>query len=392
MRILITSIVDLTRSAHNRLHEFVRYLSRDHHVTIISIKDWWKAAQVDVDQYNRGFEDVWSRVDLHYFTQLRISPILQELLSLFTLGKLLRKLGEFDVHFNYNTLVSGLYASIGLKRKGVKTVYDLADDLPAMIRTSPQINPLLRPFGGAFARLMLHCNLQVAEKATLTTEALNLPSRHREKYVLLPNGVDTELFCKKDSRQLRKEFGVEDAFVLGYVGVLREWVDLEPVFGAISDLRNRGLNVKLMIVGEEGGMQHNKDLALHYGIFENVIFTGTVPYDLVPKYISLMNVGLVPFKINSVTEGAIPLKIFEYLACEVPAISTPLPGIKLEFADGIFYAAERDEYTNIIHSLETNRQSGKEKGEQGRSKIVESYSWSAITKRLEGLLRRITHE
>jgi len=191
---------------------------------------------------------------------------------------------------------------------------------------------------------------------------------------------------------LRKEFGVEDAFVLGYVGVLREWVDLEPVFGAISDLRNRGLNVKLMIVGEEGGMQHNKDLALHYGIFENVIFTGTVPYDLVPKYISLMNVGLVPFKINSVTEGAIPLKIFEYLACEVPAISTPLPGIKLEFADGIFYAAERDEYTNIIHSLETNRQSGKEKGEQGRSKIVESYSWSAITKRLEGLLRRITHE
>ncbi len=57
MKILITSIVDLKKSQHQtfrkldqnvqhfgwiRPHQFVKYLSKKHEVTVLSIKDWCK--------------------------------------------------------------------------------------------------------------------------------------------------------------------------------------------------------------------------------------------------------------------------------------------------------------------------------------------------------------
>jgi len=42
MKILMTSIVDLKKSQHNRPHQFVKYLSKKHDVTVLSINDWWK--------------------------------------------------------------------------------------------------------------------------------------------------------------------------------------------------------------------------------------------------------------------------------------------------------------------------------------------------------------
>ena len=386
MRILITSIVDLKRSAHNRLHEFIRYLLRDHEVTILSIKDWWKAAQVDADQYNRGIKDIWTQVNIQYFTSLKISPILQEMLSLFTLGRRLRQLGDFDVHFNYNTLVSGLYLSVILKRRGVKTVYDLADDLPAMIRTSPQISPVLRPFGGMFASLMLRCNLRIAEKVTLTTEALNLPARYQDKYIVLPNGVDTSLFSKRDSRDLRKELGLEDSFVLGYVGVLREWVDLRPTLRALAALRDQGHKVRLLVLGEEGGLDACKLLTQEFGVADQVLFIGTVPYEQVPRYVSLMDVGLIPFGYNPVASGALPLKLLEYMSCEIPVICTPLPGISTAVGDAVLYAGNADDIIqHIVHIKERPVEVQRMQAE-GCKLVKQNFEWRNIAHHLVNIL------
>ena len=49
MKILVTSIVDLKKTAHNRLHQFVRYLAQNHEVTVLSINDWWKANQTNAE-------------------------------------------------------------------------------------------------------------------------------------------------------------------------------------------------------------------------------------------------------------------------------------------------------------------------------------------------------
>jgi glycosyltransferase involved in cell wall biosynthesis len=393
MRILISSVVDLKRSAHNRLHEFVRYLSHSHQVTILSIRDWWKSEQTDVSVYGRGFEDMWQRLDVRYFTDRRISPIVQELFSALTIGGLLRQVGDsfdgdsFDVHFNYNTLVSGLFVAAKMRAAGVGTVYDLADDLPAMVSTSPQIPPVLRPVGGALARLMVRCNLMVSKRVTLTTDALGMPRSFADKCSVIPNGVDTTLFDKREAGDLRKRLGLDDDLVLGYVGVLREWIDLEPVFGALVDLRDAGRKVKFLVVGEEGGLQGPKTLAERYGVSDRVIFTGTVAYPQVPLYLSCMDVGLIPFRVNRVATGALPLKLLEYMACGLPVVCTRLPGIENAVGDRVLYASGRGGIVDAVGLLE--QPVLKEKlAVEGRQFVEQNYTWDQVVAQLESVLMR----
>jgi len=191
MKILVSSIVDLKKSQHNRPHRFVEHLSRNHEVTVLSINDWWKGKQGDLESYNKSYENVLSQIDYEYITNRKISPIAQELLSFVKAKKLIKK--GFDAHLNYNTLISRYKPS-----RSIPTVYDLADDLSAMIRASPQIPSMLRPFGGALGDHMIKRSIKAAKKITVTTEHLQktygIPS---EKLEVVPNGVDTKAFTNQ---------------------------------------------------------------------------------------------------------------------------------------------------------------------------------------------------
>ena len=59
---------------------------------------------------------------------------------------------------------------------------------------------------------------------------------------------------------------------------------------------------------------------------KDIIITGFVPQNIIPKYLALADVCINPFEINFVTNRILPTKILEYLACKKPVISTPLKG------------------------------------------------------------------
>lgn len=375
MRILITSIVDLKKSQHNRPHQFVKYLSKKHEVTVLSINDWWKGGQDNLEAYSSEFDDDFKRIDYYYLTDKKVSPILQELLFRRKVKEVLKE-EDFDVHLNYSTLISGYVAA-----KRVKTVYDLADDLGAMIKESPQIPRLMRPFGGILGDLMVRRNIEKAEKVTVTTDMLKIAySIPDGKCEIISNGVDTNLF--RNYGNAKEELGL-DGFIIGYVGVLREWVDLEPVFGALKDL---DAEIKMVVVGKEGGFNENVRLAKKCGVSDRVTFTGMVPYSQVPKYISAIDVCLIPFKKSRISESALPLKLFEYMACGKPVISTELPGIKNVAGEKVMYATNEKEYKERIAELYKNEELRHEMGKSGREFVAENYDWEKIVERMERTL------
>ncbi len=379
MRILITSIVDLRKTAPNRLHHFIRHLSQKHEITVICINDWWKASLVDTSKYYRDFKDVLDNIEIKYITEKKISPFKQEFLSPRLMKLESSSSKDFDVILNYNTLISGYYVT---KKLNLPMIYDLADDLPEMIANSSQIPILLRPLGRWIGRSMLKRNIAIAKKVTGITKTLqdnySIPD---EKFELIPNGVDTEVF-KKVKGDLRERLGLEDSFVLGYVGVLREWVDLTPVYQAIKNLEN----VKLLIVGEEGMLKKNREMVRRYGVEDKVIFTGTISYTKVPQYISAMDVCLIPFKHNAISQNAVPLKLFEYMACERPVISTRLKGVMEVVGGMILYADTVDEYITQIRNLLENPDLADELKKNGKKFIEKKYNWKKITKKLEKVL------
>jgi len=85
VKILMTSIVDLKKSQQNflgknlvkhpalrldnRPHQFVKYLSKNHEVSVLSINDWWKGGQDNLEGYSSDFDDVFERIEILHLTE-----------------------------------------------------------------------------------------------------------------------------------------------------------------------------------------------------------------------------------------------------------------------------------------------------------------------------------
>lgn len=386
MKILITSIIDLRKSSHNRLHQFIKHWSQNNEITVLSINDWWKANQTNVELYSKGLEDVLQKIDARYFTSRRISPFLQEFFSFASLGRLLKEINyeSFDVHFNYNALISGYFVARKLKASGINTIYDVADDLPRMIRVSPQIPSILRPLGAFVGDTMLKKNIKNAARVTYVTQHLrdSYPTL-QGKAEILPNGTDTRLFTGRPVRHLRKKLGIDDKFVIGYVGTLREWVDFKPVFAAVSQLYDKYPDIRLLIIGEEGGFDRIKKLADSNQILNRITFTGTVAYAQVADYISCMDVGVIPFEETGMAEEPCPLKLFEYMACEKPVISSRTMSVA---RDKVLYATNTEEYKSRIVELYESKELRTRLGKEGRRFVEQHHSWQKLAADMENVL------
>lgn len=390
MKILISSLIDLQKSSHNsRLHQFLKHLSKRHDISIISINDWWKAKWDNrSEKYQKDLKHLFDNIDYAYLTDKKISPVLQEVASVIRPRSIKAILdNEYDIHFSYNCLFSGYVISKSLNSKGVNTIYDLADDLPGMVRTSPQIPGPFKLLGGSVSAMVLRKNIELAKKVTCTTESLSrtyhIPNN---KSVLIPNGVDTNLFKKYKSEIIKSELGIDgNCFIVGHVGVLREWLDFEPLFKAFRTLAGT-YNMKLLIVGGGKGYNETVKLAEKYDVAQNVIFTGTVPYSQVAHYISCMDVGIVPFKLDDVSQNSLPLKIFEYMSCEIPVISTNVRGIFENFHDTVLYASNSDDYIQRIRELYLDEGMRQSLGIDGRKRVVNEFDWLKIAPKLEKLI------
>lgn len=395
LRILVTSILDLKRVGHNRLHSLLKHLSVNHQVTALCLNAWWldrssnTKTGYDTDPY---FAELARRVHVEYLYKGKVSPVLQELFSVKEAGTKWRSLQGrcFDVHLNYCNLLAGCAISQRARRAGVPTVFDVADDLPAAFRVSPQVPPYLRWAAGVFSEVLLRANVNIAERVTFITRALQskyaLPAG---KSTLLPNGFDTELFKECPVEEARRELGIAlDAYVVGFVGTLGEWVDLGPVYAAIRELTQAIPAIQLLIVGGGSELNRNRDLAVQYGIADHVVFTGHVDHEQVPRYISCMDICTIPFKNYALSSNSCPIKLFEYMGCGRPVISSPLTGVMEAVQGRVLYAASED-WSRRISELYEEPMLRARMGTEGREFVAKHYSWSAICRRFETVLQEV---
>jgi len=393
MRILITSIVDLRRVAHNRIHVFAEYLSRRHDVAVLCLNARWldssEGGQAGAD-YHRDpyFQAMFDRTRILYLSDGRRPPVLQELASLRNLDALLLQidLPSFDAHINYSNLIAGYAVGRRASRLGIPTLLDIADDLPHSFARSPQVPPLLRPVAGVVARGMLTANIGLADRVTFVTQALQEAYHLPADRVLVPNGFHGELHAQRSTKILKRQLGMQRSFVLGFVGTLLEWVDLEPAFRALKTLCREDTDVRMLVVGGGARLQQNIQLAAACGVSDKVAFTGHVALSTVPDYISCMDVCLVCRKTSADSDRSLPVKLFEYMACGKPVISVPLAGVKEAVGDRVLYARDSQEFASSIQQLYQDDDLRRRMGQEGKNLVRTRYDWEHICRRFEAIL------
>lgn len=400
LRVLVTSTEDLGKALPRRAHHLVNYLCQNHDVTALCMNAWWLTRPdgqplFDEPYYRGSFPQLNGNLRLNYLSTEHISPLRQQLRAGSAIKQVLSQNGpqHFDVHVSFNSLRAGQIAARKLRAVGVPTLLDVNVDIPAVVRISSHLPVPARPAGRIAGKYLLNQNVRLAQRVTYITRTLaaayKLPSGKSE---LLPNGVDSLLFCRTDASQLRSELGLRGKFVLGHVGLLRQWVDLDTALIALASISQErpDLPVSLLLVGGLDESFPLSELIQRYGVADRVVAIPPVPYTEVPRYINCMDVCLAPRKVRLLTLREMPMKIFEYMACEKPVVATNLLGVRELAGDRVLYAFYPEEFKRHIIRLYEDAEFARNLATSGRHFVVENYSWERISRCFEDLLVELT--
>jgi len=385
LKILITSVVDPRKSTYSRMHAFAKHLGARHKVTILSVNDSWKGMHSAARKYEEEYKASMSGIDTVYITEKKKSIVGQELFSRKAIKKFLAQNGPFDIIFDYNTLSIGRRAQE--TADGVNRIYDLADDLVDMVRTSPQLPRFISPFAARYASGLINKSISKAQIVTGTTGALldkyKVPA---EKKRVIPNGIPNSFLSKLSASDIVDSRKNPDEFVIGYVGVLREWVDFEPILKVMKMLQST-TPIRLVIIGEEGDNGRLRVQIEAAGLSTQVSMLGTVQHDIIRNYLAACDCGIVPFAMSNTSDYALPLKVFEYLSAGLPVISTPIKSVKENFPDSVWFYEGTEQLGKAMTDIVSDRQAAKMRVADGMKKVESDFTWDRIIERLEGLIK-----
>ena len=239
------------------------------------------------------------------FPHSRLARAINRLIILRTVRRWLgEKIGPEVIFWFY--FPSPLNADLMRAGKVGLTVYQIMSSAEA-VRPHPE-------FMEANDAMLRGCDLVFANSGRLRVQA----SRHNPCAHLFRAGVSLEVF--ETSLDLAKPTELQglDGPIVGYVGALHEWVDVElvrKVAVAMPDFQ-------FILVGPIV-----RDVEALCGL-QNVRLVSQKPHAEIPRYVRSFDVCIIPYVRDAYTETAYPAKLNEYLALGKPVVATPLPELE----------------------------------------------------------------
>jgi glycosyltransferase involved in cell wall biosynthesis len=137
-----------------------------------------------------------------------------------------------------------------------------------------------------------------------------------EKVLIVPNAVSEDFLQPlPDADALRKELGIQpNEHVIGEVSSLVPHEGIGTLLEATRLLKDRGLPVRALIVGDGPERPALQRQAADLGLGEAAIFTGRVPAAKVREFHALLDVFVVPRTPDRVCQLVTPLKPVEAMA------------------------------------------------------------------------------
>jgi len=234
--------------------------------------------------------------------------------------------------------------------------------------------------------LITKYNLRTAHSVITVTKELSefLQNLGVKDITVIPNGVDTKLLRPLSMQEAKKSLGLTGV-VLGYVGSLEHWVDLETVVSAMPQI-----DATLLVVGPGLFTDYGdriKKMAEDLGVKDRIVFTGAVEYALLSRYISAMDIGLNPLKMMKKNEYAAGGKVFNYLACGRPVLSSRMISLERLLGEEIYYYDDAESFI-----VQVKKVLAADSEEMKYRSLAEKYDWREIASNYEEVLRKATEK
>lgn len=376
----------------HREYYFAKYLSNYHALTVFNKTFPWKKKKRK-SLVDDAFLKKIDLFEMNFFSTNNV--LLCEGLNLiYDKTSLKRIVNEknIDLIFNHDNPIFNM-------RKKLTTIYDFSDYLPDFIRYKYFAEKKFLSLAGS-SMIGYLMNKAIKESDIVTAATCGLYKYAQEKGAkkvnLLSNFVDCDMFRPSDNSNVRKKYHLENSITFGYVGSVWYNPHLVNVLKAMSLTLKKYDNVKFLIVGE-GRIDFLKQVSKKYHLSNNVIFTGFVPHENVPKYVGAIDVCFLGGQDNKsfTWKAGRPRKLFEYMACAKPVISPPSSELESMFNGlarekrPIFFALKSEDISKIMILLIEDRKLRINFGRIARSFIHKNYHWIKIAEQLRKTIEEV---
>ncbi|OGF31082.1 hypothetical protein A2533_03510 [Candidatus Falkowbacteria bacterium RIFOXYD2_FULL_35_9] len=262
--------------------------------------------------------------------------------SIFSLKTVVRELKRIEkvlnlqnvIFWSYNTLFIDFIGKLNEKLFVFDTV-DNWSEHPEYLKLKPKVK-------------ILQNYQTIADKANLIFTVSNslvdfYSALNRSKDIYwIPNGVDYDFFNNENMADQQTKLDNCQGPIIGYLGTIEERFDIDLLVEVAKANTEKTIAICGPVWDGVKKQMQNKTRNL-----ENIIFTGRIDYKLAPAYLNKFDVAIMPHKVNDFVKSMNPMKMYEYLACGKPIVSTKVAGIE-QFDDLIYSSNDTVEFINLI--------------------------------------------
>jgi glycosyltransferase involved in cell wall biosynthesis len=204
---------------------------------------------------------------------------------------------------------------------------------------------------------------------------------------VIRNGVDEDRFHPQPHGAARTALGLPvKGLYIGFVGGFFPWHGLETLIEAVPFVHAKVPSATFLLVGEGQTKPALEQLVQQRGLTEIVRFVGRADWGRVSTWIAACDVCVV---LNQQTRSysGDSMKLWEYLSCGRPVVTTIGPGYgETVEAIGCGLAAKPDHAQDVARQLIRLLENSEERmkmGERGRMAVIQAHTWDVRAKELE---------
>ena len=278
--------------------------------------------------------------------------------------------------------------------KRLSLVFEVRDLWP---ESAVALGELRNPKAISMATRLEEACYKRASLIVVVTEGISQNIQNRgfaaEKLIIIPNGANMDLFVflQEERDQIRRELGLENAFVAVYAGIHGVAQGLETLVEAARLLQDQP-EVAILLIGDGPEKGKIRALAERYNS-PGLRMLDEKPRSQIPAYLSAADVCLIPLKNIELFKGVLPSKLFDAWACERPVISSVDGEARriLEAAQGGWFIPPENPaaLANTLKQIRSQPEICRQYGKNGRQFTLEQYSRKVQAENLAAYLENI---
>lgn len=205
--------------------------------------------------------------------------------------------------------------------------------------------------------------------------------------ITMPNGVP-EAWLRHNipselSLELQNRYCLAGKRVICFMGGLVYWHNFDLLLEAVKRVQSRIDNVVLLIIGDGPLRSYIHEAAVKFALEPNsIIFAGNIPHARIPVYLSLADVAVIP----ETNDFRSPIKLFEYMAMELPVVAPKKPAIEIAITHNrsglLFEPGNAGSLANMLEECFINPKMIKSLGYNAHKEIAEKFTWEKNSERI----------